>query len=149
MTKLTVLSVNNAKPGRHADGEGLYLLVRPEGTRSWVLRMQVNGKRRDFGLGSASLVSLSRARRLAAEMRLQRYEGKFAVAEPAAPKIIPRFSDSAKACHVAIRDGWSNQHHRDSWLASLEQHIFPSFGDIPVDQVTSPLWFATLWHQSG
>lgn len=34
MTNLTASSVKNAKPGRHADGKGLYLLVRPEGTRS-------------------------------------------------------------------------------------------------------------------
>src|SRR5688500_16172340 len=49
---LTIAQVKNAKPGRHADGKGLYLLVKPSGSKSWVLRDQHNGKRQDFGLGS-------------------------------------------------------------------------------------------------
>src|SRR3546814_20087288 len=53
MTGLTALQVRNAKPGRHADGRGLYLLVRPSGSRSWVLRTQVDGKRRDRDRKSA------------------------------------------------------------------------------------------------
>ena len=48
---LTVKQALFAKPGRHSDGEGLYLLVQPTGTKSWVLRVQHNGRRRDFGLG--------------------------------------------------------------------------------------------------
>lgn len=52
MPKLTALKVKSAKPGRHADGEGLYLLVKPTGAKSWLLRIQMDGKRRDVGLGS-------------------------------------------------------------------------------------------------
>ncbi len=50
MGKLTALAVKNAKEGRHADGDGLYLLVKPSGARSWLLRVQQEGKRRDIGL---------------------------------------------------------------------------------------------------
>ena len=77
MAKLTALQVRNAKPGRHADGKGLYLLVKPKrnpkddsigsGAKSWVLRVQVAGRRRDFGLGSLDLVSLDEARDKARE----------------------------------------------------------------------------------
>lgn len=66
---LTAIEVKNAKPGRHADGRGLYLMVRPSGSRSWVVRAQKDGKRRDFGIGSASTVSLAQARAMAAELR--------------------------------------------------------------------------------
>ena len=72
MAKLNAIQVRNAKPGRHADGKGLYLLVKPKqnpktgalesGAKSWVLRVQVAGRRRDFGLGSLDLVSLEEAR---------------------------------------------------------------------------------------
>ena len=55
MGKLTVESVRAAKPGRHADGDGLYLLVKPTGARSWLLRVVTNGKRKDIGLGSVDL----------------------------------------------------------------------------------------------
>jgi hypothetical protein len=44
---LTTLKVKNAKPGRHVDGRGLCLLVKDSGARTWVLRMQRNGRRRD------------------------------------------------------------------------------------------------------
>jgi hypothetical protein len=51
---LTVKQVQNAKAGRHSDGNGLYLLVKPSGSKSWVLRVQHIGKRQDFGLGSVA-----------------------------------------------------------------------------------------------
>ncbi|ABQ68824.1 hypothetical protein Swit_2465 [Rhizorhabdus wittichii RW1] len=52
MGKLTALKVKSAGVGRHADGDGLYLHVKGSDARSWLLRMQSDGKRRDFGLGS-------------------------------------------------------------------------------------------------
>ncbi|WP_425500175.1 Arm DNA-binding domain-containing protein [Parasphingorhabdus halotolerans] len=48
MGKLTVLSAKNAKAGRHGDSRGLYLLVKETGARSWMLRVQVDGRRRDM-----------------------------------------------------------------------------------------------------
>ena len=44
--------VRSAPPGRHADGNGLYLFVQPSGTRSWIQRLLVRGRRRELGLGS-------------------------------------------------------------------------------------------------
>ncbi|MGN6849201.1 MAG: tyrosine-type recombinase/integrase [Sphingomicrobium sp.] len=137
---LTAIEVKHAKPGRHADGGGLYLVVRPSGSRAWVLRAQVDGRRRDFGLGSASAVSLAKARADAAELRAKFKRGEkirpsMAAAEPAAPT----FSDAARACHEAIKSGWRNRRHSDSWLASLENHIFPHIGTVAVDEVASAM----------
>lgn len=67
MPKLTALGVRNAKPGRHADGGGLYLLVKPTGARSWVLRVQHMGKRRDIGIGAVNLLPKSEADKEATE----------------------------------------------------------------------------------
>ncbi|CAH1694890.1 hypothetical protein CHELA1G11_21703 [Hyphomicrobiales bacterium] len=58
-----------SKPGRHADGNGLYLIVDPSGARRWVLRVVVQGRRRDIGLGGASLVTLAEAREKALTYR--------------------------------------------------------------------------------
>ncbi|MHA6769722.1 Arm DNA-binding domain-containing protein [Sphingobium ummariense] len=49
--------MKNAKPGRQVDGRGLCLLVKDSGARTWVLRMQKDGRQRDYGLGSALDVS--------------------------------------------------------------------------------------------
>jgi hypothetical protein len=66
---LTALKVRHAQPGRHADTHGLYLVVRDSGSRSWILRIQHRGRRRDFGLGSASDISLAEARIAVADYR--------------------------------------------------------------------------------
>ena len=68
-TAITALRVKNAKPGRYVDGRGLCLLVKKSGAWAWVLRMQKNGRRRDYGLGSALDVSLAEARDAAAALR--------------------------------------------------------------------------------
>ena len=58
---LTTVQVRSlSKPGRYADGNGLYLMVEPSGAKRWVLRTVVRGKRRDMGLGGLSfLVTLA------------------------------------------------------------------------------------------
>ena len=71
---LTPLAVKNAKPGRHADGAGLHLLVKETGARSWVYRFMLKGKSRDIGLGAAAgadAISLAVARDLASALRLK------------------------------------------------------------------------------
>ena len=54
--KLTPLALKKLKvPGRYSDGNNLYLKIEDTGSRRWILRLSVNGKRRDMGLGSLSL----------------------------------------------------------------------------------------------
>ena len=63
------------KPGRYADGAGLYLIVGDNQNKRWVLRIQVNGRRCDFGLGSLRKVSLVIAREKANKLRTQYLNG--------------------------------------------------------------------------
>src|ERR1700733_11055451 len=51
MGQLTDRSVKTVGEGRHGDGDGLQLIVSASGRRKWVLRYQLNGVRRDMGLG--------------------------------------------------------------------------------------------------
>ena len=70
MGKLSATAVKAAtRPGKLGDGDGLYLVVKSSGTKSWMVRVQKNGNRRDFGLGSASKISLAVARERAREVR--------------------------------------------------------------------------------
>ena len=55
--------------GRHGDGNGLYLVVKPSGAKSWVLRTVVHGRRCDIGLGGYPLVALAEAREAAFDNR--------------------------------------------------------------------------------
>src|SRR5271157_1640632 len=62
MGRLAERTVQTAKPGRHSDGDGMHLVVSETGRKKWVLRYQVNGVRRDKGLGSYPDVGLKEAR---------------------------------------------------------------------------------------
>ena len=68
---LTATKVEKAKPGRYGDGNGLYLLVRPEGGRWWVFRWVRNGKMREIGLGPAPGRAANAAAVTLAEARLK------------------------------------------------------------------------------
>ena len=72
---LSVRKVETASVGRYTDGRGLMLVVKPSGARSWVLRYQLNGRRRDMGLGPYPEVTLSAAREKALVARRQIVEG--------------------------------------------------------------------------
>ena len=58
------------KIGRHHDGAGLYLQIRPGGARSWIYRYRLNGRTRDQGLGALADVSLVKARDKASAARV-------------------------------------------------------------------------------
>lgn len=66
---LTARKVETAKAGRYTDGRGLMLVVKTSGARSWVLRYQVDGRRRDMGLGPWPEVTLAMARERALDAR--------------------------------------------------------------------------------
>lgn len=66
---LSAMKIRSAKPGKHCDGNGLYLVVDDSGAKRWLLRTVVRGKRRDIGLGGLRLVGLAEARELAAQLR--------------------------------------------------------------------------------
>jgi hypothetical protein len=73
--RLTAKQVENAKPGRHGDGGGLWLEVSTSGARHWTLRYQINGRARGMGLGSAEVVTLAHARERARLARLALLDG--------------------------------------------------------------------------
>ena len=50
-----------SRPGMHGDGEGLYLSVSRSGSRSWVQRISIDGRRRELGLGSFPAIGLAQA----------------------------------------------------------------------------------------
>jgi len=133
MGKLTALEVRNqSRAGRYADGDGLYLVVTNTGSKSWVLRFQRRGKRRDIGLGSAKTVSLKLARERAAVAREQIESGIDPVRERVREQGIPSFSDAALQVWNEQLPAWRNKKHSKQWLSSLKAHAYPSIGELSV-----------------
>ncbi|HTU13079.1 MAG TPA: integrase arm-type DNA-binding domain-containing protein [Allosphingosinicella sp.] len=145
---LTALKVKKAGPGRHADIHGLYLVVQPSGARSWMLRCQHKGRRRDFGLGPAHDVSLADARSSAMDIRKMVRAGLDPVVERGLKRPSrPTFEVVARKCYESLRKGWKDRRNA-SWISSFDRHVFPLIGAKRVDEVDSkavlgvmePIW---------
>ena len=122
-------------PGRLADGNGLYLFVKPSGAKSWLLRTMVQGTRRDIGLGSVRLVSLAEAREEAQRLRKVARQQGDPVAERARPSL-PTFADAARRYHAELVPSFKNRKHGQQWLASLGP-VLAACGTKRVDAVTT------------
>jgi len=148
MGKLTVKQVKAAKPGRHNDGQGLLLHVRASGSRAWVLRVQVDGQRRDFGLGSDADLTLAEAREKAAHLRKLARQGLDPVAERDRHKRqVPTFAQAIELAHAELSKGWEEK-TGEAFKASLLTHAAPVIGRRKVDaigaadliEVLQPIW---------
>jgi integrase len=129
----------------------LYLVVDPSGAKRWVLRIIVQGKRRDIGLGGLRLVSLAEAREKALEFRkLAREGGNPIEARRKSRTVVPTFAEAAQITLDQQRAAWRNEKHAVQWLSSLKRHVFPVMGEKRVDQVEtsdvlrvlSPIWLS-------
>lgn len=149
MPKLTARKVETAKsPGMYGDGDGLYLRVGPSGAKSWILRIVVplTGKRRDLGLGSATLVSLAEARENSRELR--KYIRSGGDPDALRKKETLTFAEAARRVHTQLLPTWRNKKHGETWLSSIESYANPHFGDRIISTVGSadvlkalmPIW---------
>jgi integrase len=121
-----------------------------------VFRFQIEGKRRDMGLGPYPDITLARAREKAAVHRAQSREG----ADPIAVKRAERqaqllaeakgrtFREVAEEYIARNEAGWRNAKHRQQWRNTLATYAYPRIGDLPVNavdaglvvQVLDPIW---------
>lgn len=137
---LTAVRVNALKePGRHADGNGLYLVIEPLGSKRWILRTVVQGRRRDIGLGGLSLVTLAEARAKALEFRKIARDGRDPLAERRkARTVVPTFAEAAEQVHADHKASWKNQKHAAQWINTLRTYAMPHLGSRPVDSLATP-----------
>lgn len=136
MAKLNPLKVRNLKePGRYSDGDGLILEVRPGGSKNWIARLQSNGRRRDYGLGSFKDVSLNDAREKAREFRKLLRNGIDPLEAKRLAREIPTFKAAATKYHAEWKRQRRNVKHEAQWLSTLETYAFPHFGELRIDQV--------------
>ena len=140
MGRFTVTSIKAAlkRPGRHGDGDGLFLQVGTCGSASWVVRVQKDGRRRDIGLGSAKKVSLSLARERAEAARTDIELGVDPVAKRKKASGIPTFREAASQFITEHQKTWRNAKHGKQWRTTLETYAFPHIGDTLVSAIEAP-----------
>ena len=132
----------NDKPISHGGVTGLTL--HPSSTKGrgkWVLRYvsPVTQKRRNAGLGSYPEIGIAEAAKLAQTMREQLSAGDDPLELKKAETtkiVIPTFEEAARKVHTELLPGWRNKKHARQWISTLEQHVFPAMGTVPLDAIT-------------
>ena len=138
--KLNALQLKHlTRKGRHGDGGGLYLAIDDGDRRRWVFlfRDRQTKKLREMGLGSASTVTLAKAREKAAECRRQLDAGLNPIAAADAAqktKAVPTFGAIADQFLESMSSSWRNEKHRAQWKMTLEEYAKP-LRDKPVDEI--------------
>ncbi|MGK8180366.1 tyrosine-type recombinase/integrase [Pseudomonas aeruginosa] len=160
MGKLNPKQVENlAEPGTYEDGEGLRLVVKATGRKSWVLRFQLNGKRREMGLGSFPEVGLKAARIVAAEQRKVLAAGADPMvardAERERQREAQRIKEARKVTFEKLATEYVEAHGlawsdkwRKGWIRKLELYAFPIIGKLPANEIQTehvlrvlqPIW---------
>ncbi|WP_020168206.1 MULTISPECIES: tyrosine-type recombinase/integrase [Methylotenera] len=144
--RLTDKKVQNSPPGRYYDGNGLLLRVRNSGSRDFALRITVNGKTSDYGLGGYPITTLSEARDKAYSLR-KNIKGGLTI-EPKInleSQLIINLANDYLKSHAPA---WKGTKSENQWRSSLINYVYPKIGkrlakDIKTSDVLSilkPIW---------
>jgi len=135
--------------GKYGDQHGLMLRVTPTGSKQWIWRGTIRGRRRDLGLGGYPYVTLKEARTKAFEYRRIARQG----GNPTAGRsTVPTFREATEKVIQLHAPKWKpgglSERH---WRSTLETYAFPHLGDMAVNQITgadvmaclAPIWNRT------
>lgn len=160
---LTVHKIERlTEPGRYLDGSGgLYLVVKPSGARSWILRYECHGRERYMGLGPVKDFTLTEARERARKARQLLNDGidpldarraahrAAATAAAQAAAVTMTFSACAEQYYKFHSPKWKNHKHAAQFLSTLKTYAYPTIGKLPVADIKKaiviellkPIWY--------
>ncbi len=151
--KLKDITCKAAKPTEKqyklADGNGLYLLVKPNGGRYWRYKYRYMGKEKIYSIGVYPEIALLEARELHRQAHKQVVQG----IDPNEHKqhLNLKKQTEYNNTFAAIAEDWLNKMADEvkpntlkGIQSRLERYIFPDIGNIPIKQITSPMIVETL-----
>ena len=118
--------------GKYLLGQGLYFRIAPGGSKQWFVRISVDGKRRELGLGGYPRVTLTEARALAERIRVQNRAGK--IEAPRKRTTNPTYAEIAQLVEAREAGEWSAK-TLGSWRHYQDTYILPVFGGTRVDRI--------------
>jgi integrase len=141
--------VKNAKPGEReyllADGDGLFIRVRPDGAKHWIFLFSLDGAQRKRGLGVYPQIGLKFARELAASCRSLVAKGinpAEAERQASGERRAERLRRSARLTVRGLFEEWLRRElarRKDGGASArrmLEKDIFPRIGERFADEIT-------------
>lgn len=150
---LTVKQIDHAAPSDRPqklwDGQGLYLMIAPTGSKRWQFKYKYAGKERKMSLGAYPEISLKQARNLRDEARAKLSEGK----DPSQQRQMQKVAAATEAANtfgVIAREFIAKRTAegladttiaKSNWLLSL---LEPRLGKVPVTEITAPLLLSVL-----
>ena len=148
--------IRAGKAGSHSDGGGLILRLNGKGAANWLHRYQMNGKRRDMGLGSYPAVSLADARAKVAEARKLIADGKDPITERDRLAALKAYQEASGVTFEQMAmdyidshtESWKNEKHRQQWENTLRTYVYPVIGQKSVQDISTadvlkvlqPIW---------
>ncbi len=149
--RLSAIKVARVRqPGLYEDGAGLRLVVTDKGTKRWALRLTINGRRVERGLGVYPDVGLDDAREQAAQMRRAARLGRDSREEEKHKRLASATFAEAFETFFAIRvQQLSNGKHVQQWRNTMRDYVLPKIGRRSVADVSAaevldvlkPIWF--------
>jgi len=158
--ELSALAVKNLNsPGVWFVGgvPGLALQVKNSGTRSWIYRVVIGGRRRDMGIGPYPAVGVAEARKKAIEARNLVRQGVDPIQQQQAALSALRaksassrtFKEAAREYIAAHEASWRNSKSNTAWTNTLATYAQPVIGDLLVADITKahvleilkPIWY--------
>ncbi|WP_447215295.1 tyrosine-type recombinase/integrase [Citrobacter pasteurii] len=147
---LTDTAIRKTKPTEKsfklADSSGLYLLIKPNGSKLWYMKYRIDGKEKKLAFGPYPDVSLFQARQLRDAARAKIREG----VDPSADKKIAQQKKKNGHTFRQIAMNWHGEHRRwsehyaNTIQRRLEMYVFPDIGDSLIDQITTETLLFTL-----
>lgn len=147
------LRARNLGPGKHPDGQGLWLVKRSKEAGKWILRLSVHGKRREMGLGRWPDVSIAEARERAAEARRSLRDGADPIFERKKVKQGSGRLTVAQAiasCFEARKAELKRDGDAGRWMSPLKVHIIPKIGGYPIEDINQHVLkdiLEPIWHE--
>jgi integrase len=146
------MKAKNLGSGKHADGQGLWLVKRDKDAGKWILRVITSGKRREMGLGRWPDVSIAEARERAANARQTLRDGVDPIQARAKSKRVAKrltLKEAIEGCYKAKQAELKNDGTAGRWMSPLSSHIIPKLGTVPVEAIDQHTLVDTLgpiWH---
>ncbi|EBQ9146014.1 tyrosine-type recombinase/integrase [Salmonella enterica subsp. enterica serovar Kentucky] len=141
---LTDIKVRTTKPSdkpfKLTDGQGMHLLINPNGSKYWRLQYRFDGKQKVLALGVYPMVSLGEARRKRDEAKKLVSDG----IDPSEKKKTDKIEQSealtfeavARDWHTACKRKWSDS-HSERVLKSMEDGLFTAIGKRKISELNT------------